>query len=90
MLRAMYTEGSETYIAARDRLASLVVKLVRVKDKCVGTNLSTSMGSQGNAFSLKALALIPSLSCERTMIAPSVCRRGRDDKVASMTSWRSP
>lgn len=89
MLRAVYTEGSEIYIAARDRLAFLVVELVSVKDKYVGTNLSTSIGSQGSAFSLKAFALIPFLSCERTITAPSVWRRGRDDKVASITSWRS-
>src|SRR5260370_33026441 len=46
-----------------------------------------SIGSRGCAFSLKALALAPSLSCERTMTAPSVCRRGSEEREASITSW---
>jgi hypothetical protein len=52
-------------------------------------NRSSKIGSPAFAFSLKTLALPSSLSCDLTMIAPSVFRRGRVAKLLSITSWSS-
>ena len=52
-----------------------------------GNHRSTKTGSLGVALSLNIRAFPSSLSWHRTITAPSVCRRGREARLLSITSW---